>query len=58
MKEKIEAMIALLESKDYDNDQTHRDYDSLLATFIFTYDPELLPLMKKLILTEKDFWYA
>lgn len=58
MKEKIEAMIAIIKSGTYDNEIIHCEYDSLLENFILNYNESLLPLMKELITLEKEFWYA
>lgn len=58
MKEKINNLINLISSKEYDKMDAHILYDELLETFVLNYDPELLPLMKKLIELDKSFWYA
>ena len=58
MKKKIQDMIDLLKSNDYDEEATHADYDRLLEEFIRNYDKKLLPLMLELLGTNKVFWYA
>lgn len=58
MKEKIEAMISLIKSGRYDNEEVHVEYDALLHEFILNYSPDLLPLMTELLKINKDFWYA
>jgi hypothetical protein len=58
MEQRIRDMIALIQDGNYDQEQTHSDYDALCEDFILHYDEDLLPLMKKLIDLEKNFWWA
>lgn len=58
MEQEIRDMINVISSGRYDNEAVHGDYDALLEKFILYYDESLVPLMKKLMELEKDFWYA
>lgn len=51
-------MIDLFNSGNYDQEEAHVHYDQLLQEFILKFDKKLLPLMKELIMIDKDFWYA
>lgn len=58
LEQEIKDLIAELDAPNYDNEGAHVRYDDLLEKFILNYDPALLPLMRRLIELEKDFWYA
>lgn len=58
MEERIKSLLEIIQSKKYDSEIAHGQYDDLLEKFILNYDVSLVPLMKKLIEAEKDFWYA
>lgn len=58
MREKIIKLIDIIQSKKYDNEDIHAQYDRLLEEFILKFDVNLWPLMRELIRLEKDFWYA
>ncbi len=58
MEKRIDKMIEMLSQEDYDPEEAHGLYDSLLEDFIVNMDINLLGKMKFLISMEKEFWFA